>query len=168
MANTMGNRLCTLRKQKNLTQDQLAEAMGVSAQAVSKWENDLSCPDITMLPQLADYFQVSIDSLLREESVRETPQVIPPKVRKPFEKLILKIRVEDKSDKVSLNFPLSFVKLALEMGMESGMLNSMTGNMSALKNVDFAALLQMAEVGVIGKLIEVEEEDGALINIFIE
>ena len=36
--------------------DQLAEAMGVSPQAVSKWENDISCPDITLLPQLADYF----------------------------------------------------------------------------------------------------------------
>jgi transcriptional regulator with XRE-family HTH domain len=52
------------RKRLNLTQDALAEQLGVTAQAVSKWENDLSCPDITMLPKLADIFHISTDELL--------------------------------------------------------------------------------------------------------
>ena len=56
MANTLGSRIAEYRRAKGITQDQLAEHMGVSSQAVSKWENDLSCPDITLLPRLADYF----------------------------------------------------------------------------------------------------------------
>ena len=61
---TLGKRIATLRKEKGLTQEQLAEKVGVSAQAVSKWENDVSCPDITLLPLLADLFGVSVDELL--------------------------------------------------------------------------------------------------------
>ena len=47
-----------------MTQEQLAERMGVSAQAVSKWENNLSCPDISVLPELAEVFGISVDELL--------------------------------------------------------------------------------------------------------
>ena len=61
---TLGTRIAALRKEKGLTQEQLAEKVGVSAQAVSKWENDVSCPDITLLPLLADLFGVSVDELL--------------------------------------------------------------------------------------------------------
>ena len=169
MGNTMGTRLCTLRKQRNLTQDQLAEAMGVSAQAVSKWENDISCPDIAMLPNLADYFQVSIDSLFREESGLETPQVVPPESRKPFDRLLLKIQVrDDDGTRVNVNLPLSLLKLGLEMGVEAGMLGQINGKTDALKNVDFAAIFQMAEAGAIGKLVEVDDGEGCLVNIFIE
>lgn len=64
MEETLGKRIVTNRKRLGLTQDQLAEQLGVTAQAVSKWENDQSCPDITMLPRLAEIFGVSIDALL--------------------------------------------------------------------------------------------------------
>ena len=52
-----------LRKQKGLTQEQLAEIMGVSYQAVSKWENEKSLPEVSILPLLADTFGCSIDAL---------------------------------------------------------------------------------------------------------
>ena len=59
--------LCTkiteLRKSAGLTQDALAEKLGVTFQAVSKWENALSCPDISLLPRIAEIFDVSIDTL---------------------------------------------------------------------------------------------------------
>ena len=71
---TLGKRIATLRKEKGLTQEQLAEKVGVSAQAVSKWENDVSCPDITLLPLLADLFGVSVDELLGVKPVE--PHVI--------------------------------------------------------------------------------------------
>ena len=61
---SMGKRIMQLRKEKGYTQEQLAEMMGVSAQAVSKWENDVSCPDISILPQLAEKLGVSTDELL--------------------------------------------------------------------------------------------------------
>jgi transcriptional regulator with XRE-family HTH domain len=61
---SMGKRISQLRKEKGYTQEQLAEKMGVSAQAVSKWENDVSCPDISILPKLAEVLGVSTDELL--------------------------------------------------------------------------------------------------------
>lgn len=64
MEMTMGKRIMTLRKQKNLTQEQLAEKLNVSPQAVSKWENDISCPDISLVPALAGILGISSDILL--------------------------------------------------------------------------------------------------------
>lgn len=64
MEETLGKRIVSNRKRVGITQDRLAEQLGVTAQAVSKWENDQSCPDISMLPKLADIFGISIDELL--------------------------------------------------------------------------------------------------------
>ena len=61
---SLGKRITKNRKRLGLTQDQLAEKLGITAQAVSKWENDLSCPDISILPKLADIFSISTDELL--------------------------------------------------------------------------------------------------------
>ena len=60
----IGKLLQQLRKEKNLTQSQVGEALGVSAQAVSKWERGLGCPDISMLPLLSRIYGVSIGQLL--------------------------------------------------------------------------------------------------------
>ena len=64
MEQTLGKRIVSHRKALGLTQDQLAERLGVTAQAVSKWENDQSCPDITTLPKLARIFGTTTDALL--------------------------------------------------------------------------------------------------------
>lgn len=64
MEKTLGKRIVQHRKRLGLTQDQLAEKLGVTAQAVSKWENDQSCPDISMLPKLAEIFGITTDVLL--------------------------------------------------------------------------------------------------------
>lgn len=55
--NQLGEKLRTLRKGKDLTQEQLAERLGVSFQTISKWENSSSYPDITILPALANFFR---------------------------------------------------------------------------------------------------------------
>lgn len=68
MEDTLGKRITAHRKQLGMTQDRLAEQLGVTAQAVSKWENDQSCPDISMLPKLAEIFGSSIDALLGVEA----------------------------------------------------------------------------------------------------
>lgn len=65
---SLGERIKYHRKRLGLTQEQLAERMGVSAQAVSKWENNLSCPDISVLPELADVFGISLDELMGRSS----------------------------------------------------------------------------------------------------
>ena len=71
---SMGKRIMQLRKEKGYTQEQLAEMMGVSAQAVSKWENDVSCPDISILPMLADKLGVTTDELLGVKPIE--PKVV--------------------------------------------------------------------------------------------
>lgn len=60
----LGNNISEKRKAKGMTQEELAAGLGVSPQAVSKWENNLSCPDISLLPAIAKIFGVSIDELL--------------------------------------------------------------------------------------------------------
>ena len=59
----IGNKIKELRKQRGITQEQLADSIGVSFQAVSKWENNIALPDITLAPALASYFGVSMDVL---------------------------------------------------------------------------------------------------------
>ena len=59
----LGNKIALLRQKANLTQKQLADALCISAQSVSKWENLVAMPDITLLPKLSEIFGVSIDEL---------------------------------------------------------------------------------------------------------
>ena len=62
---TMGMMIATKRKELGMTQLELAEKMGVTDKAVSKWERDLSYPDINSLPQLAEVFDMSVDDLMQ-------------------------------------------------------------------------------------------------------
>ena len=62
---TLGMMISTLRKEKGMTQLELAEKMGVTDKAVSKWERDLSFPDIKSIPKLAEIFEVSVDELIQ-------------------------------------------------------------------------------------------------------
>lgn len=62
---TLGNMIATLRKEKGMTQLDLAEKMGVTDKAVSKWERDLSCPDVSSIPKLAEILGVSLDELMQ-------------------------------------------------------------------------------------------------------
>lgn len=60
----LNEQIAFLRKAKGTTQEELAKALGVTNQAVSKWESSQCCPDIQLLPDIADYFGVSIDELM--------------------------------------------------------------------------------------------------------
>lgn len=72
MDHSIGKEIAERRKAMGMTQDQLAERLGVTKQAVSKWENELCYPDITMLPELANIFGCTIDALFG--LAREVPQ----------------------------------------------------------------------------------------------
>ena len=79
---TLGDRIKFHRKRLGMTQEQLAVRMGVSAQAVSKWENNLSCPDISVLPDLADVFGISVDELLGKGAVTREAEIVDPEEKK--------------------------------------------------------------------------------------
>lgn len=61
---TIGARIADYRKKKGATQEELATYLSVSPQAVSKWENEVSYPDITLLTSIADFFKITTDELL--------------------------------------------------------------------------------------------------------
>lgn len=63
--NDMEKTLAELRKQKGVTQEEMANTIGTSAQAISKWERGKNYPDIELLPIIADFFSTTIDNLLR-------------------------------------------------------------------------------------------------------
>lgn len=71
----IGSKIKSLRKKQHITQEQLAEKIGVSFQAVSKWENDIALPDITLIPVLANYFGVSTDEILSYDSFEKGREI---------------------------------------------------------------------------------------------
>lgn len=62
---TLGKRIAALRKDRGMTQLELAEQMCVTDKAVSKWERDLSAPDVGSIPKLAEIFGISVDELMQ-------------------------------------------------------------------------------------------------------
>ena len=76
---SIGKNIALLRRAKGLTQAELGDLLGVSNQAVSKWESEMSMPDVMLLPTLADTFQCSIDDLFSyiPKVKRESHNVLP-------------------------------------------------------------------------------------------
>ena len=71
----LGENLKKLRKEKNLTQEQLADVLGVSPQAVSRWESGITYPDITMLPTIANYFDITLDDLVGMDKIKDESNI---------------------------------------------------------------------------------------------
>lgn len=164
MEETIGRRIAELRRNKGLTQDDIAEHLGVSSQAVSKWENDISYPDIALLAPLASLLDVSVDTLLAGEK-EAVMRVLPPEERRNTDEMLLKIRVlSGDGDKVRVNLPIALVKVGLEIGLQ---MPQVTGN-EALAGLDFEKLILMIEKGAIGKLVEIESADGDIVEIVVE
>jgi len=79
----LGNNLISLRRMKKMTQEDLADKLGVSRQTISKWETGDSIPDMEMGMKLADILQVSLDELMNYSSANQTLP-IPPKGKHAF------------------------------------------------------------------------------------
>lgn len=163
---SIGNRIATLRKEKNMTQSELAEKLGVSPQAVSKWENDLAYPDITLLGPLSEILGCSIDTILKPDEHPETVMV-PEEKRKNIDELIFKIRIRDGGDKVNVNLPFALLNIIKDSG-NNFLEFAGSSNRDILNQIDFDQLIALAEKGVLGKLVEIEDEAGATVEIFVE
>lgn len=165
MNETLGKRIAALRREKGLKQDELAEAMGISPQAVSKWENDQTCPDISLLPALAKILGVSTDELLSGKQ-EEPPSVrmLPETERKDIKDMMLRIVIEDDGDVVRVNIPLVLVDVALEGGLSM----SQVTNNEALKNIKLKNILELVKQGAMGNLVDIQSSDGERIQVFVE
>lgn len=73
----MGDLICNMRKEKNMTQRELADKLNVTDKAVSKWERGISCPDVNTIPKLADLLSISSDELLRFQRNGTIAQELP-------------------------------------------------------------------------------------------
>ena len=166
MEMTIGKRIAALRREKNLKQDDLAQMLEVSPQAVSKWENDQTCPDISLLPKLAKILGVSVDELLSgKQELQPVVTLVPEDQRKDIKDMMLRIVVDSSDgDKVRVNLPMALVQLAMEMGME---MPQVSGN-DVLKGIDWSQVMDLVRHGAMGNLVEVESADGDIVRIFVE
>ena len=151
MKEFIGEHIAYYRKKAGMTQEQLSEKMGVTAQAVSKWENGLTCPDLDSVARLSEILGVSVEQLIHGDSalpsvkVVETPQV---------GRRVLCIQVQTKTPEVfnvTVRFPVELILKAYEMGC----LESLVGDEACF--VEQA--IEMIRQGAIGSLVDVETEE---------
>lgn len=165
MESTLGKRIAALRKQKDLRQDDIAQLLDVSPQAVSKWENDQTCPDIGLLPKLAQILGVTTDELLSGKQELQEVRVLPPEERKDIKDMLLRIIVDSSDgDKVRINLPMALVQIALDTGTEMPQISGK----EALKSIDLNQIMELVRQGAIGNLVEVESADGDTVRILVE
>ena len=165
MEESLGQRIARLRRNKGLTQEELGDKVGVSSQAVSKWETDSSVPDVMLLVKIANLLDISVDELLGNDRIKETPQIVPVSERRPIDKMILKIIIDsDEGDKVRVNLPISLIRIMIEGGAKMPEINGK----EVLKNVNWENIFSLIEQGAIGKLVEIEGSDGVKVDIVVE
>lgn len=158
---SFGKRLAEFRKEHNLTQNDVAEKLNVSPQAVSKWENDLTSPDIETLIKLSEMFDISVDELVGKKSA--PTQYLEEGQRKNINKMMMKIIVDSSDgDKVRLNLPMAAVKLFASKG------GSMISGNKAMESIDLNQIIDLAEQGLIGELVTVDSTDGDHVHIVVE
>ena len=163
MQETFGTRFQRLRKKYNMTQEDVAQRVNISAQAVSKWENDLSAPDISLLPDLADMFHISLDELLGRDIPRT--ELLPKEQRKNIDEMLFKISVDSaEGDRVRVKLPVSIIKICLESGVAMPSINGK----DILNQIDFQKIFELVEQGVIGEIISVDSADGDKVRVIVE
>ncbi len=162
MEKTIGKKLYELRKQSGFTQDYVAEKLGVSAQAVSKWENDIACPDIMTLPNIAELYGITIDELFKNEELQSNVKY--EKTEKFNENdLVFRVYVDTvNGDTVKVNLPYVLVKELIKVGKNI----SFTG--IDLSAVDFESIFKMVEMGVLGEIVNVKTQNGDIVRVVVE
>lgn len=155
--NTIGQNIAYFRKQKNMTQEDLAEKMAVTAQAVSKWECDTSYPDITVMQALSKTLGVSVTELL--EGV-QAPPAIKDAPQEVIDRRIVRIEVQAEQTKVTTRFPVQAAKRAAE----NGALERIVGKEAY---AEVAGMLAMIDEGVTGHFVDVDTP-GAQVVITVE
>lgn len=159
---TFGQRFQRLRKNAGLTQEDVAAKLNITAQAVSKWENDVSAPDISVLVEISDILGVTLNDLLGKQA--ETA-FVPETQRKRIEDMFFRIRVHsDDGDKVNVNIPLAIAKVIVDSGADLPQI----GGKDVLNSIDFKQIFDMIERGVVGKIVEVDTNEDGKVEIWVE
>ena len=104
--------IAELRKQHGMTQLELAEKMGVTDKAVSKWERDLSCPDINSIPNLAEILGVSVEELMQVKKEAEAP----------VSKVAEIMEIAPKAVAMAMGIAVTVLTILNELDVKSGMI----------------------------------------------
>lgn len=150
--NTIGQNIAELRKKKGLTQEELAEKMCVTAQAVSKWERDASYPDVTALSALAKALGVSVAAIVEGgQSAPELKEAAPDAIARRV--VCIKVHVGPDMD-MKVQFPVT----ALKKMMDNGVLKQMIDDDEDYSQI--SGLLESAvEMGCVGPIMNVDGND---------
>ena len=168
---TLGRRIARLRLEYGMTQERLAMKMGVTAQAVSKWENDLSAPDIMLLPELARTLGVTVDELLEGRKSQEVVPAEPapqPESARADESRPKKLHIQVDSsdgDVVNINVPLGMASAVL--GASSKIPGVVNLNLNEA-DIDTTLIAEAIKHGERGTLVEVDGGDGDHVTISLE
>lgn len=164
---TIGQNIAAYRKAKGITQEALAEICSVTPQAVSKWENDVSYPDVALLKTLARTFGISVDELVDDG---EGPVTKLSAENPDTDKMLLRVRVLSKDgDKVNVNLPVKLIEvLVSNEALMSKLGGSGEQGANWAKSIDFRQILNLISLGVTGKLVEVTSRDGDVVEVWVE
>ncbi len=175
MKQSLGQKLSALRKEHGLTQETVAAWLGVTPQAVSKWENDLSCPDILLLPDLSKLYGVTVDALLgaeipkKETPANEKAQAArqPDKAGVALDRLFFKVFVNTKAgEQIKVQIPMPVIQGLLKVGFAVPELSNLAG--FNLSEIPLEQIFQMVEDGLVGELMILETELGDQVRIVVE
>ena len=160
---TIGSRIAQGRKAKGYTQEEFSQLLDVTAQAVSKWENDISCPDIQLLPKIAEILNMTTDELLTGKKTEQSKE--PKTVNIDTSNLKININVlKPGQNPVNVSLPLSMVKRFAKIG--NG-ISGIVGN-GTIDSVKFDEILSLVENGATGEILNVVADDNTNVKISIE
>lgn len=150
---SVGENIAKLRKGAGLTQEELAEKLNISGQAVSKWENDMSCPDVEMLARISKLFGCTLDEVVNGKPAAPQMKSSDPK---DVDRRVLTLIAEDgEHTKMNMRFPVGLIRRAFERGS----LGDIVGDNAS----QIASVMGMINEGVTGELLKVEDGDTKLI-----
>lgn len=161
MSKKFSENFSALRKEKGLTQAEVAAKLNISAQAISKWENGESMPDVSLLGDIAELFDTTIDALFGRVDKEKVEVVEPPKGN--YNDYFLRIdAVSGDGSNAKINIPLAVATI-----MFRGKSEISIGGFT-LTQTDFESILNMIDAGAVGPLVDAVSQDGSHARIYVE
>lgn len=195
MQESIGRRIAQRRLAKGMTQERLAREMGVSAQAVSKWENDLNYPDVTLLAPLARLLETTVDELLTgaapsagapaegaadapaasethsaaaSEPAAATPTAADPTSRPSTASKNAWVHIQVTGGREGDNVDVSIPLSIVKFAANVALAQPAIANNTALEGFDLEAILRAVEEGELGTIVDVTDHDeGERVRIWV-
>ena len=157
---TRGETIAEKRKSKGLTQEILSEKLGVSPQAVSRWETDQTCPDTSILVKLAGILGCTVEDILegRDGSIS---------AEKKFEDLELRVIIEPVSgDRTEVPIPMPMVERGMKLNLSVRKDQEENGDKAL--DFDLSKIHALVRKGLRGEILSFKASDGTQVTVLVE